>query len=471
MRPGSRLPKKVFGAIATFLAGSWPEAAARRVEAPGSRVTSRMTPIERHRPLSACLALCWRSPRRQPPRRIPRTDFRPSRRRPSWRATARVASPCARSAWTSRPGSTRILDEELYRTLPPITDFIQQDPDEGQLATEPTLVWILFDARNIYIAARCRDSQPSRIVANDMRRDGRNVSQNDNISVVLDTFHDRRNGYEFLMNSIGGAWDTQITDERDANRDWNTPWVPRSRQDAEGWTVEMAIPFRSLRYRGSGPQNWGINIRRNVRWKNELSYPEPGAAPVRGARDPEAVAGGHARGARGAALRAQPRRQAVRRRQRRRRPRDRSGVRERDRAERGLRPQIRGRAAHDGRLHLPDRLRAGRRRRPAGEPDALQPLLPGEAGLLPRRPGHLRVRRRTGGRDEQRGGRVGAAHEHAGPVLQPADRPERKPRGADRSGRAPDGKSRPLQHRAARHPDRRRVPRRARPRRTSPWCA
>jgi hypothetical protein len=168
-----------------------------------------------------------------------------------------------------------ILDDELYRRLAPVTDFVQQDPDEGQLATEPTLVWILFDATTIYVSARCRDSQPGRIVANDMRRDGRNVSQNDNLSVVLDTFHDRRNGFEFLVNSIGGMWDAQITDERDANRDWNTIWVSRSRRDAEGWTVEMAIPFRSLRYRGSGPQVWGINIRRNVRWKNELSYLSP----------------------------------------------------------------------------------------------------------------------------------------------------------------------------------------------------
>jgi hypothetical protein len=168
-----------------------------------------------------------------------------------------------------------LLDEQLYRTLPPITDFIQQDPNEGQVATEPTMVWIFFDDRNIYIGARCRDSQPDRIVANDMRRDGSNVSQNDNISVVIDTFHDRRNGYEFLMNSIGGAWDTQITDERDANRNWNTVWLPRSRRDSDGWTAEMAIPFRSLRYRGSGPQVWGINVRRNVRWKNELSYLSP----------------------------------------------------------------------------------------------------------------------------------------------------------------------------------------------------
>jgi hypothetical protein len=168
-----------------------------------------------------------------------------------------------------------ILDEALYRTIQPITGFIQQDPDEGRLATEPTLVWLTFDERNIYIGARCRDSHPERIVANDMRHDGKNVSANDNISIIIDTFHDRRNGYEFLLNSIGGAWDTQVTDERDANRDWNTVWVWRSRRDAEGWTVELAIPFRSLRYRGSGAQVWGINIRRNVRWKNELSYLSP----------------------------------------------------------------------------------------------------------------------------------------------------------------------------------------------------
>lgn len=173
------------------------------------------------------------------------------------------------------PRIDALLDESIYQQLTPITGFIQQDPQEGQLATEPTLVWILYDASTLYISARCRDSQPSRIMANDMRRDGRNVSQNDNISIVLDTFHDRRNGYEFLMNSIGGAWDTQITDERDANRDWNTVWTYASRRDSEGWTAEMAIPFRSLRYRGSGPQEWGINIRRNVRWKNELSYLSP----------------------------------------------------------------------------------------------------------------------------------------------------------------------------------------------------
>jgi hypothetical protein len=173
------------------------------------------------------------------------------------------------------PTIDAVLDEQVYRTLQPITGFVQQEPDEGEPATEQTLVWLTYDDTYLYVGARCRDSQPSRIIANDMRRDGRNVSMNDNFSIIFDTFHDRRNGYEFLMNSIGGAWDTQITDERDVNRDWNVPWIPSSRRDGEGWTLEMAIPFRSLRYRGSGSQTWGINIRRNVRWKNELSYLSP----------------------------------------------------------------------------------------------------------------------------------------------------------------------------------------------------
>lgn len=168
-----------------------------------------------------------------------------------------------------------ILDERVYDTLEPITGFTQQEPNEGQIATEATLVWILFDDRSLYVSARCVDSQPSRILANDMRRDGRNVSQNDNLSVIIDTFHDRRNGYEFLVNAIGGAWDTQVTDETTTNRDWNTVWRSRARKDDQGWTVEMEIPFRSVRYRGSGAQTWGINVRRSVRWKNEVSYLSP----------------------------------------------------------------------------------------------------------------------------------------------------------------------------------------------------
>ncbi len=165
-----------------------------------------------------------------------------------------------------------LLDEQVYQTVPAISGFIQQEPREGEPATEPTEVWLLFDERFIYIAARCWDSQPHRIVANEMRRDHQNIFMNDNFAVIFDTFYDRRNGFMFYTNAVGGMSDVYVTDERESNRDWNTVWYSKSRRFDRGWTVEMAIPFRSLRYRGSGPQIWGVNFRRIVRWKNEFSY-------------------------------------------------------------------------------------------------------------------------------------------------------------------------------------------------------
>jgi hypothetical protein len=168
-----------------------------------------------------------------------------------------------------------VLDDEPYAAVQPISDFIQQEPREGEPTTEPTEVWVLFDQEHLYISARCRDSRPDRIVANDMRREGRNITQNDNVSIIIDTFYDRRNGYEFLVNPVGGMVDNQITDERDINRDWNAVWAARTQRGPEGWSVEIAIPFRSLRYRSAGTQVWGINIRRTIRWKNEFVYLSP----------------------------------------------------------------------------------------------------------------------------------------------------------------------------------------------------
>lgn len=165
-----------------------------------------------------------------------------------------------------------VLDDVAYGSIQPIRDLLQIDPQPGQPVSEATAIWLLFDRDTLYISARCDDREAHRIVADDMRRDGRNISQNDNLSVVLDTFHDRRNGYEFLVNPVGGMWEGQFTDERDFNRDWNTVWRSKSRRTDKGWTVEIAIPFRSLRYRGSGPQVWGINIRRTIKRRNEYAY-------------------------------------------------------------------------------------------------------------------------------------------------------------------------------------------------------
>jgi hypothetical protein len=162
------------------------------------------------------------------------------------------------------------LDEEIYQTLRPISGFIQQVPRNGEPATEDTEVWLTFDNRNFYVSARCLDSQPERMVANEMRRDGQQIPQNENFVVVLDTFHDKRNAFWFQTTPLSAVRDVAVVDEVQ-NLDWSTVVDVKSARFEGGWTTEMAIPFKSLRYPGAGPQVWGINLRRNVRWKNEVS--------------------------------------------------------------------------------------------------------------------------------------------------------------------------------------------------------
>ena len=164
------------------------------------------------------------------------------------------------------------LDEEWYKTVEPITGFVQQEPEEFQPASEKTEAWIFFDNEHVYVSARNYESHPERRVANEMRRDTNQLRQNDTFGVMFDTFHDKRNGYIFYANAIGGFADSQVTDEGPPNTDWNTVWDVRTGEFDGGWTIEMSIPFKSLRYQPGTSQAWGINLRRVVRWKNEWSY-------------------------------------------------------------------------------------------------------------------------------------------------------------------------------------------------------
>ena len=168
------------------------------------------------------------------------------------------------------------LDEQVYHTVPAITGFVQQVPDEGAPATEKTEAWVMFDERNIYVASRVWDSAPpSEWVANEMRRDTAQLRQNDAFVVVFDTFYDRRNGVGFLTNPLGGIFDFAITNEGNPNIDWNPVWDVRTGRFEGGWTVEMEIPFKSLRYRPGPAQVWGLQLRRGVPRKNELMYITP----------------------------------------------------------------------------------------------------------------------------------------------------------------------------------------------------
>ena len=182
-----------------------------------------------------------------------------------------------------------VLDEAIYGTVPAISGFIQLTPDVGAAATERTEAWILFDETNIYVSARVWDSAPeSQWVANEMRRDTSQLRQNDTFAVLFDTFYDRRNGVLFYTNPLGARADAQFTNEGNPNSDWNPVWDVRTGRFDGGWTVEMEIPFKTLRYRSEPPHIWGIQLRRAIRRKNEWAYLTP--LPV------ASGAGGGARG-------------------------------------------------------------------------------------------------------------------------------------------------------------------------------
>ena len=173
------------------------------------------------------------------------------------------------------------LDEALYTSVPGMTDFVQVEPQLGAAATEKTEVWLAFDGDNFYLSFRCWDTQPERRVATDMRRDGaNNYLGNDVVSIFLDTFYDRRNGLGITINSIGGRNDGQVVNGQ-YNGDWNPVWDMANGTFDGGWTLEVALPFKSLRYRPGPAQIWGFNVLRTVRWRNELSVLVP-VPPFRG---------------------------------------------------------------------------------------------------------------------------------------------------------------------------------------------
>ncbi|NQW04430.1 MAG: carbohydrate binding family 9 domain-containing protein [Acidobacteria bacterium] len=162
------------------------------------------------------------------------------------------------------------LDEEFYQAIKPVGDLIQQEPFEGQPSAEKTEVWVFFDDQYVYVSARNWETEPERRVMSDMQRDARNLFNNDHFGVLFDTFHDGRNGYYFYANAQGGMSDGEVSNEA-PNTNWNGLWEVRTEEFDGGWSAEFRFPFRSLRFKPEG-QDWGINFRRVVRWRNETSY-------------------------------------------------------------------------------------------------------------------------------------------------------------------------------------------------------
>ncbi len=156
------------------------------------------------------------------------------------------------------------LNEKDWARAQVIDDFVQQFPDEGKPISERTEVRILYDAEKLYVAFECYDSQPEKIVANEMRRDGQ-LWQNDNVYIMLDTYRDKRQCFFFRTNALGALSDTAVTDGgENLNGSWDCIWEATGRKHANGWTVEIAIPFNQLRFKQRASMVWGVNFGRNI---------------------------------------------------------------------------------------------------------------------------------------------------------------------------------------------------------------
>jgi hypothetical protein len=169
-----------------------------------------------------------------------------------------------------------ILEEPEWKAAKPATDFIQKLPATGEPATEPTEVRLLYDDNSLYVGVYCFDSAgKSGIVVNDIRHDFFTFNS-DGFQIVIDTYNDNRNAFLFATNPAAGRFDMQIgADGNRGNWDWDGIWFVETEITETGWQVEMAIPFKTLRFKKLEEQVWGVNFERRVRRKFEDSYWSP----------------------------------------------------------------------------------------------------------------------------------------------------------------------------------------------------
>jgi len=159
------------------------------------------------------------------------------------------------------------LDEPAWTATDSITDFRQREPREGVPATECTVVRALYTPDALYVGVRAWDTAPQAIRATQLRRDA-DLTVDDYVTLLIDSFRDRRGAFLFRTNPNGARWDAQLVGFEDPDANWNGIWDVATTRDAAGWTAEFRIPFRTLRYH-AGETGFGFNIERFVRRKNE----------------------------------------------------------------------------------------------------------------------------------------------------------------------------------------------------------
>lgn len=147
--------------------------------------------------------------------------------------------------------------------------FTQTEPDDGQPATEPTEVWIAYDQKALYVAARMYDSQPDKIIGRLARRD--DFVDSDWFVFSVDPYFDRLSGYQFAVNPAGTYVDWTISNDEQRDTTWDGIWESSARIDGKGWTVEIRIPYNQLRFKKSDKYKWGVHFRRLLKRREEWS--------------------------------------------------------------------------------------------------------------------------------------------------------------------------------------------------------
>jgi hypothetical protein len=162
------------------------------------------------------------------------------------------------------------IDEDVWRKAIPINDFTQQEPKNNSPVSLQTEVRILYDDKYLYISFMCFDDEPEKIVARELKWDGK-LRGDDNIRLLIDTFNDDKSAYWFSTNPLGTQNDALMTGSEMSgfNEDWDAVWDAESQILDNGWSTELCFPFSTFKFYDKEEQVWGINFQREIRRYNE----------------------------------------------------------------------------------------------------------------------------------------------------------------------------------------------------------
>src|SRR6266536_3791106 len=209
-------------------------------------------------PLLAAVTLASQAP--DPP---PRDPPGPPARTPTSVTATRAAQP---------PVLDGRDDDAVWRDAAPITQFQEWRPSEGGAPKLPTEAKVAYDAANLYVFVRAFDPHPDSIITVLARRDY--FTPSDMIWLFLDSYHDRRTGYEFGVNPSGVKLDAQVYNDGNEDFAWDAVWDVATRRDSLGWTAEFRIPLSQLRYGRQKQHTFGLTIDRDLyRYSQRVSWP------------------------------------------------------------------------------------------------------------------------------------------------------------------------------------------------------